>query len=30
MTDLENLIQFWKDELSEGSQHHNPFRQEKI
>jgi len=30
MTELEALIQWWKDELSEGSQHHNPTRQEKI
>jgi len=30
MSELEELIQFWKDELSEGRQHHNPVRQERI
>jgi len=30
MTELKELILFWKDELSEGQQHHNPVRQEKI
>lgn len=30
MPELEDLIQWWKDELTEGSQHHNPTRQEKI